>query len=262
MKEVVELNFSHRFPGIVWNTLVVPQTHLLWVEVRNHERKEVSFSVLNYHTAEFCWKDIALEERWWITLSSATKDIALFTIYLETDNPDRKGVLAYDTHTMKLLWWNNDFSITSTANDHVAGFSSRQRGKTFRLEITTGVEIDAIESRSLSASSAILKPTQYTDGMDYFETVKQYLHTVLNLTPVVSLEYLEVERRIIISYYEQENDLANYLLIISDQGELLLKEKIDEQLKGIGLDTFFVLAGSVFFVKNKVELVSYSLYDK
>jgi len=40
---------------------------------------------------------------------------------------------------------------------------------------------------------------------------------------------------------------------------LLLKEKLDEHLKGIGLDTFFVLSGYVFFVKNKVELVCYKI---
>jgi hypothetical protein len=75
----------------------------------------------------------------------------------------------------------------------------------------------------------------------------------------MALEYLEHDSIIFISFYVQENELANYLFMLSADGNLLVKEKLDEQLKGIGLGTFFILSGCVFFVKNKAELVSYKI---
>jgi limonene-1,2-epoxide hydrolase len=77
--------------------------------------------------------------------------------------------------------------------------------------------------------------------------------------PVIALEYLEHDSTIFVSFYIQDGELANYLILISADGKLLLNEKLDEHLKGIGMGTFFVLSGCVFFVKNKVELVSYRI---
>ncbi len=61
------------------------------------------------------------------------------------------------------------------------------------------------------------------------------------------------------SYYVTESGLSNYLVVMDGEGEVLLHEKLAEQLKGIGMETFFVLAGCVFFVKNREDLVSYFL---
>ena len=104
-----------------------------------------------------------------------------------------------------------------------------------------------------------LRPNQFFEGHSYFETVKTFFNQKFNLLPITALEYLEYDSLIFVSCYLQENDLTNYLFIISADGNLLLKEKLDEHLKGIGLDTFFVLSGYVFFVKNKVELVCYKI---
>ena len=108
-------------------------------------------------------------------------------------------------------------------------------------------------------TDAVIRPSLYSEGTSYFNTVKIFLESRLNLLPVVALEYLEYDSKIFISYYTKENDLANYLLVLSHAGELLLHEKLDESLKGIGQDTFFILSGCVIFVKNKRELISYFL---
>jgi hypothetical protein len=89
--------------------------------------------------------------------------------------------------------------------------------------------------------------------------VKTFLEQKLNLSPVGAFEYLEFDSRIFVSYYVMETGLANYLLIMDNDGEVLLHEKLAEQLKGIGMETFFVLSGCVFFVKNREDLVSYFL---
>jgi hypothetical protein len=105
----------------------------------------------------------------------------------------------------------------------------------------------------------VVRPHHYPDGHPYFETVKTFLNQKFNLSPTSALEYLEHDSLIFISCYLHERELTNYLFVCSSDGTLLLKEKLGEHLKGIGLDTFFILSGCLIFVRNKGELVSYEI---
>jgi len=252
--------FSHRFPGIVWNTIALPEKDIILLEVRNHERKQVSFSAWQYASDLFLWQDVTLDELWWVNLSAAAGDVVLFTIYLDTSNPDKKGLLAYSLYDTKLLWWHNDFSILSVNDLYVNGISTKTGTKEIVLDVLTGKELaGALPELQEKKTANFFKPSLYAEDTAYFSTVKTFLESGLNLLPVTALEYLEHDGRIFISYYVQENGLANYLLVLSLAGEVLLHEKLDESLKGIGQDTFFILAGCVIFVKNKCELISYFL---
>jgi Domain of unknown function (DUF4905) len=254
----IDFNFSHVFEGIVWKTVVAPGTNLLLLEVRNSERKQVSFSALDSRTGQFVWRDILFDEPWWISLGAATGEVVLFTIYLETTNPDKKAIFAYHIFDRKILWWNNDFSLVSVSSGRVRGMSSKFGNKTVILDVFTGKEASVGED-SDETPDGVVRPQQYLADNEYFASVKRFLERKFNLLPVTALEYLEHDSIIFVSFYIQEDELANHLLTMSSDGQILLHEKLDEHLKGIGLDTFFVFSGSIFYVKNKAELVSYRI---
>jgi hypothetical protein len=254
----LRLKFSHHFPGIIWNTTLLPERNLLLLEIRNHQHKIVSFSAFQYLEDSFLWRDFQLEETWWVNLAAATADKVVFTIYLETQNPDKKGILVYHLQPPGLCWWNNDFSLTGVFPTAVKGYSSRYGNRELTLDLQTGTELAPLAGEPIDMK-AILRPVQYVEGTSHFDTVRTFLEQKLNLLPVATFEYLEYDSRIFISYYVAETGLANYLLVIGTEGEVLLHEKLDEQLKGIGMDTFFVLPGCLIFVKNREDLVSYFL---
>jgi hypothetical protein len=260
LTERLKRKFSHRFQGVVWNTEVLPEEELLLIEERSHEERLVTFSAWHYATDTFRWQHIKLDEPWWVNLSAAAEGVVLFTIYLDTNNPDKKGILGCSSKDLKLLWWNNDFSIVSVLPEKVLGVATKLGSKEVVLDLHSGKELnEPWPEASAKKTDAIIRPSLYSEGTSYFNTVKIFLESRLNLLPVVALEYLEYDSKIFISYYTKENDLANYLLVLSHAGELLLHEKLDESLKGIGQDTFFILSGCVIFVKNKRELISYFL---
>ena len=258
MTRSIDFNFSYVFDGIVWNTLVSSENGVLLLEVRNSEKKQAAFSALDFNTGKFLWRDVIFDEPWWINLGATANSIVLFTLYLETNNPDKKGVFAYHLFDRKIVWWNNDFSLISVSNRQVKGVASKYGTRTISLDLETGKEVSNLEEGSKSTAE-IIRPHQYLADNEYFSIVKTFLNRKFNLMPVIALEYLEHDSIIFISFYTQEDELANYLLILSASGEVLMNEKLDEHLKGIGLDTFFVFSGCVFFVKNKVELVSYKI---
>ncbi len=258
MARSVQFNFSHVFEGVIWNTLVSPGSGVLLLEVRDSERKRVTFSALECKGGKFIWRDKTFDEPWWISLGAVSDDIVLFTVYLETNNPDKKGVFAYHILDDKMLWWHNDFSLVSVSNKTAEGISSKYGFKKVILDIFSGKEIsEAGPAQELNDN--VIRPHQYLPDHHYFNTVKIFLEQKFNLSPLIALEYLEHDSIVFISFYVQENELANYLYLISAEGNLLMNEKLDEQLKGIGLGTFFILSGCVFFVKNKAKLVSYKI---
>ncbi|HYF68000.1 MAG TPA: DUF4905 domain-containing protein [Ohtaekwangia sp.] len=257
-----EFNFSHRFSGVVWNTVAYPKEDLVLLEIRDTSHKQVTFSALNYKTNQFLWHGRKLDEPWWVNVSGIVNGVVLFTVYLDTANPDKKAVLAYTLEDLKLLWWHNDFSISMICENSIVGYTSKLGLKEVVLQVQSGKEYAAherTETREVQISGEVLKPVQYLEGMPYFETVKIFLAERLNFLVLNSLEYLETSSYIAISCYVKHNELANYLIVLTLNGDLALKEILDPAVKGIGLDTFFAIGRSLFFVRNKMEFVSYTM---
>lgn len=257
LRRSIEFNFSRDFEGTIWNTVLVPGKDVLLLEIRSAIEKRVTFSALNVKTGEFLWRNISFDEPWWITLNGASGGVALFTIYTETNNPDRKGIFGYDIVQQKIIWWNNDFSLITIGQNAVKGISSKYGTHEIVLDVTNGSEISGGELAQITDN--VVRPFQYAEDQPYFSTVKTFLTSRFNFFPVAALEYLEYESIILISFYSGNDELSNELLILSGEGKMLMHEKIDERLKGIGLDTFFIYEGSVFFVKNKRGLFSYKI---
>ena len=231
---------------------------ILLLETRDSKQKRVSFSALECESGKFLWRDIVFDEPWWVNLGAVSGDIVLFTVYLETNNPDRKGIFAYHIFDRGILWWNNDFSLISVKGNKVEGVASKYGFRNVILDLNSGTEVSP-QMDQPENNDEVIRPHQYFSEHEYFTTVKTFLEEKFNLLPVIALEYMEHDSIIFVSFYIQDGELANYLILISADGKLLLNEKLDEHLKGIGMGTFFVFSGCVFFVKNKGELASYRI---
>ena len=214
---------------------------------------------MDYRTGQFHWRDVVFEEPWWINLAGASGDVVLFTIYTDTHNPDAKSLLAYHLNRQNVLWWQNDFSVTSISRHSVTGYALKLGLREITLDLVTGEKrVPSIIDES-EQNFPVMRPFHYLEGSENFNTVKSFLQHKFNLSPLAGIDYLEHDNLIFISCYIQYDGLANFLIVVSTQGDVLLYEKTGEALKGIGMDTFFVLEGSLIFVKNKHELIRYNL---
>ena len=258
MKRRIELNFSHQFAGTIWNSALSSSNAILLLEVRDGGVRKTSFSAIDLSSGKLIWTDIVFEELWWVGLDGVQGDVALFSVFTETSNPDRKSLIAYHIGEQKILWWRNDFSLSALGQDCVLGISAQYGHREVVLDLFSGNETQFIPPPQ--DERIISRPVQYVEGHAYFSTVRTFLRSRFNFEAVVSLEYLEESSLIFISCYIQgEQGLINDLLVLSADGEMVLRENLGEQLKGIGQDTFFIYGGSVIFVKNRGELFSYKI---
>src|SRR6187402_3459189 len=135
LERKLEFNFSHVFNGIVWNSVVSEDGSVLVFEIRDNQRKQVSFAALNVKDNSWLWQNKMSEEMWWVNLNGVSSDRILLTMYTETNNPDKKGILVYDLSSFTLCWWNNDFSLTAVSNGFVFGMSSTYGSREVVLDI-------------------------------------------------------------------------------------------------------------------------------
>lgn len=252
----VRYNYARSFSHAIWR-IVAGEHHLLLIETRDPAQQTACFSVFQHAENQLIWNELAPDEPWWISAVGYAADTVLFTHYQDKENPQKKGLIAYGLNEKKMKWWDNDFSFSAMTNSRVRGVRSADL-REVTLDIASGKKMDWDEAEKI-LGSAIVLPHLYQEGTEYFQTVQHFLVREFNFSPVDSLEYLAHSGLIIISFYRKDANLSNELIVTNESGSLLLKEKIGEQLKGIGRETFFVMNGCLFFVKNNKELVSYTL---
>ncbi len=250
---------DHRFAGTIWNIVAHPERAMLIIEARDEESKTVRFSAYDIGSDAFLWKDLEMEEKWWVNVSAVAGDVVLFTIYVDGQNPDRKSVVALDLITRNMLWWRNNFAFSAVSDNIVQGADTQAGMKFLALDVRTGEPLEFRGELPGKENFLLRRPLQYLQESGHFETVAQFLKMKLGVQAISAIEYLEAGGFVVMSFYADKGSLANYLFVVDQTGTMCLSEKIGEQLKGIGLDTFFLFAGYLIFVKNKRELVSYKL---
>jgi hypothetical protein len=258
-----QIKFSYHFPGTIWATLAVPDKDILIIEVRDDVKFQVQFSAIDFRANEFLWKEIALKESWWIGLTAANNSTVLLHTYINKGNPDHKNLIALDIFSGSVRWEIEEFSFFDWGDGEIAGHLTRDELVQATIEINTGTLKEKIwEVKTIPENTEPIKPVRYFEGTPNFETVKKFMESRTNYHPTKGIEYLEWKDWIIVSLYTDEGgSLANYLLVLDKNGEVLLEVKLGEKLPGLGTDTFFMLSGCLFLIKNKKELVAYTFYD-
>lgn len=260
MKETLPLRFSVHFSGTLWNTVALPSQNLLFLELRNEAKRMVRFSALRYDQGVFVWQDQEIVEKWWIGLLVASGSTLLLQRF-NPETPEARGLVAADVTTGTVRWTRDEFVVERAGTGWVSGFSGSGRER-LTLDLASGAVLDKKTQREPPDDkiSAPVRPLRYEAGTPYYDTVQKFLTNRFAHSPEGSVEYLEFEGKVVISYHvRMSNGLANHLLVMRESGVVLLHTQIAGALKGLGTDTFFVLAGCLFFVRNGDEFLSYQL---
>jgi hypothetical protein len=274
------IKFSHPFQGTIWNTLALPKRDVLIIEVRDDKNFQVQFSALDFQNDKFLWEGITLKEKWWVGLTAANENTILFHTYVNKGNPDHKNLIAFDIFNKNVRWEVDEFSFFDWDDSEIWGYRTNDELTQAMINIESGVLLEkAWMTKATNQRKDSTRPVQYLEGMPHFETVKMFVQQKTHHQPVRGVEYLEWKDWIMVSFYTEEEtclpalrttsgggpdrqgSLANYLLVLTSKGEVLLEVKLGEKLTGLGTDTFFMVSGCLFLVKNKSELVVYTFYD-
>ncbi|GEM_PF-1197043 len=213
---------SLHLQATIWNVLPVPEKPWVVIEERNDETRQVSFLAYDYNEKKIIWRSSLQSEPWWINLVQVTLDFVFLKTFENTSNPD------------KTKW--------------------------HALSLKDGKPLETVPEINSDHTNEVIQPFQYLEGEEDFNTVKFFVEKKLLVHPVFGIEYVEYADFIFISYYLGGSGMfANRLACFTKAGNLSWQDEIGMNLKGIGLNTFFLASDHLFFVKNKTELVTFGI---
>ncbi len=269
-----EITFQHRFDATIWNIVPFLDRDRIVMEIRDATLHRVEFVLMDLvsKTLRPCLKGQKLT--WWTSIIEAQGDVMVIQQFHDTENVDDKSILGMDMERDKLLWKYDkcDF-VRIHEGKMICAYRTEEDTVYSTVDLVTGERkrIDkeltmssGQQNTAPSKNNTIGYPLQYMEGHAYFDTVGTFLKDKVGQPAQGAIEYAEVahlevlDEGMIISYYVGEaHNLANFLIVLDSNGNIVLKELLDEKLKGIGLGTFFIMSGHLVYVRNKRELVIY-----
>lgn len=266
MIQKIKPDFSFRFEGNIWKIRMDEANRHLVLEIRNGNLRQVSFACIDLFKREILWQDLLMQETWWISLAAVHQNTMLFYLYADNPKPDTSEILSFDLFSKQLLWHQALYRFYTIQEDAVIALKLNETQMLFeKLQLRTGHTLETMMEYNPSLlhsldESQLIFPEHYLEGTTHFETIKIFLEKILQIRVFGSIDYLEHKNFIIITYFFSKNEeISNNLLILEANAQILLNECINTQTKGVTLDSFFVINHTLISIKNKTELIAYSL---
>jgi Domain of unknown function (DUF4905) len=128
------------------------------------------------------------------------------------------------------------------------------------LPVYQEIILENLSKKSFKANlSQNSSPTHYPEDSPHFPAIFNFLYRLVGIEAQKGVDYLEIDNKIVISYYIYSNNLfQNYLLVITHDRQILLNDLI-ATTEGIGIDTFTLQSDTLLYVKNENYFVGYEL---
>lgn len=261
---MTQRNF-YEFEGAVWNMVADPEARCLILEIRNEDKHQVSFALVDLENDGLIWKDVTFEEPWWIGATATNGKTLVLHVYQDSQSPQQKKYFAVDITSQRQIWQSDNVQVMGIAGENIIGYQLVNGSREYKFismkdKTEKSLMKEEVDSLLAGENKNLHFPFQYTEKQPYFETVKQFIIQYTNTKPVLGCEYAEYQNLILISYYIHERSaLANYLLVIDKEGQLYLQDMLDKNLNQIGLGTFFIANDKLVLIKEKNQLITYAL---
>ena len=150
----------------------------------------------------------------------------------------------------KLSWWSTIEAFDGSL--FVCEYTDRN-DLTNKRYFKIGDEKEEVTKEEMPViNQKITEPSLYEQGTEHFKTVQHFL----GLDIQGSCEYLEVNDKIIMSYYLRSGNALERVLLVLNGRIKIHKEVQDLGMKGTASGAFFILEGQLFYIKNRNEVCS------
>lgn len=256
--------FSHLFDGLIFKILADDVLSLLALEIRHTQTKEVSFAVVDYEKKRLVFEGLGLEESWWVGMVAFHQGKLFFHSFADKQYPEPQGIIVANVIEQSIIWEKKGVYLEqiSPQGVHISWIGESGK-KPEILDIQTGNTLDGFQLADKikdGKSNNLVFPFQYVEKTPDFETVALFLNQKLAINIIQQLDYLEVNQHIIISYLvESDKKISQFLLILSQNGEILFHQLLDNQVKGIQTEVFFVVNDFLISIANRKNLLIFKL---
>jgi len=265
--------------GVIWRLLPASSGELI-IESRDQTEKRTMFCALDGTTGLPLWRDLVMDEPWWIGIEDVAQGILLLHKFASPDMPQHQGIVALELQTGKLLWSNNDltywFTYGSSIFVHRMMFDKRVASE---LNLKTGELMrefgEEFESDLFAKREAGLhenqKGLQFPEMVDFDRIDPRIAGIMKKALPLDKIkgpiEYVSRGDLVLMNYHipvrtahEDGIMLNNHFNIIDSRiNKLQYGEIITHNSRTAVPDSFFVRNGMVYFIQEQKTLTAITL---
>jgi len=259
----------------IWR-IIPTQTDKLIIEERDTERREVFFNCIKIDSGKKIFKNLQLDEKYWIGIEAVYNDVIFFHEFLKPDMPGHKGIISFDINSQKILWRNDDYIFLFVYDDKIFCYQLKFEGRNFyTLNFKTGELIDEMgedadpinelreKNISDSMTEGCLFPEPFISSSVEDDRIKNLLRNYKEERVIIgNIEYICLKNLILFNFHEvaENGMLRNFFKAIDiDSGNIIFEEVLNAETKAFVPDSFFLKGNFVFLLKNKVKVVVCSL---
>jgi hypothetical protein len=259
-------SFNKQFSGTIWKIIADPVKGLLYVETRDGLQRKVFFHAIDLFAKKILWEDVSILDLWWSSLKFAANGNVLLVKFSDPEMPEQKGMVVVNGISGKLMWGKEEAQVIDPDLDGIVISEGNKEGIYLKVNWESGDPMRELSLKELMAGRnkkghetlTVLYPFHFEEENSFFSKIQEYIEIITAQKAVRMIEYLEKGDKVLISYYiYEEGKLSNYMLVADENGNQLLHEKMQGELNGIGMDTFFVLKDQLIIIKNTNELQVY-----
>lgn len=232
--------------------------NLLLIETHDLTTKSQTFLLLSFEPLEIIQAISFGEEYSGLVTKSYDTEQLLFIQYSDQNNPDLTNIYTFNWTGGEPTFALQSTRIIQSSKEWIKVPHPHFANKEIYIDLKSGSQLSEEPANSVTQAPEMLFASAYPEESEYFQWFVQYFakHGII---PCRQIEYLKTQDCVLISYYENSgNGMTNSLAILNNEGTILDKILLDENLNGIGKDTFFVYRNKAIFVTHKKTL---NIYD-
>jgi hypothetical protein len=266
--------YSYKSSRQVWRILVSGSDKLL-IETRDVSTKDVYYNCFVLESGEKLFTDLQLEEKYWLGVEAFEEDVILFHTFPKPDMPQHRGITAFNVLLQKVLWQNNEYSYLFQMEGKVYGFQQGFEEKHFAaFDLTSGKLIedfgnDFKKINSLRAEADSKKnwdvyifPQILSDDENNPRIRNIISEQIKNIDIDGEVEYNIAGNILLFNYHIKNSDgsFTNKFSAVDIQnGSVVLSEILNENIKSLLADSFFVFKNYLFLLRGKDEVLVYGM---
>ena len=256
----------------IWRILPTDDDKVV-IEKRDTEDKQVYFDCIELENKNNIFKNLQLEEKFWIGIETIQNGIILFHKFAKPDMPGHKEIIAFDMEKQKILWQNEEFAYLFLYKDKVYCYKELFEGRKFlALNHKTGEVIEELgedaqkineiydRSRAEEKFSSYIFPQTHSHSDQKIQSRIDELKSGLAIFGDV--EYNILDGTLLTSYHikKEDNSLVNKFSAIDiETGEEKFSNVLCENIDKFMTDSFFVYKEYLFLLKEKTEIMIYKI---
>ena len=235
--------YASEHEGKVWKIYYDPVSPYILCEVRVEEERKAEFFIYDLQSFKKRKLVLGFDEDWWLGIHDFYNGMIVFHLYQDGIEPIPSGLILFDSNENTINYENAEASFLER-NGSLLLFQVGDEELTQSIDLGHGGNV-----------TAITEPLYYSAESTHYQTIKDFIQQMFQLEIEAGVEYLEYRNLILLSFNSISNmKLKNVFCVLHEDGELIWKETLVEDVKGTGLGTFFVDDDNIWLVKNKTQL--------